>query len=53
MTFLKAGFLSHKFMGPEKVLKKFDVYKSAFIFFLKREFTAVFIQLTKVSVTIT
>ena len=53
MNFLKAGFLSHKFVGPEKVLKKFDVYKSAFIFFLKREFTAVFIQLTKVSVTIT
>ena len=53
MNFFKAGFLSHKFVGPEKVLKKFDVYKSAFIFFLKREFTAVFIQLTKVSVTIT
>ena len=33
MNFLKAGFLSHKFVGPEKVLKKFDVYKSAFIFF--------------------
>lgn len=53
MSFLKAGFLSHKFMGPEKVLTKFDVYKSMFIFFLKTEFIAVFIQLTKVSVTIT
>ena len=53
MSFLKAGFLSHKFMGPEKVLTKFDVYKSMFIFFLKTEFIAVFIQLTKASVTIT
>ena len=53
MSFLKAVFLGHKFMGPQKVLTKFDVYKSMFIFFLKREFIAVFIQLTKVSVTIT